>query len=140
MDFWSFDVVVSSVYAEVSCAWVPTLIIEVVTGTTQEELHNIYKSAKDYVDEELASVFIVISDANSALLLPDDTARQNFIWVDDFSVEEARKYLSARGITETIQQDAIMSTCGTRPISLKRAADDLSLNQWSAEVDIANAL
>ena len=45
------------------------------------------------VDERAAHVILVLSDANAAFSLPDDPDRQELLWVEDLTEEEAHSLL-----------------------------------------------
>ena len=72
-------------------------------------------------DKRLANVIIVLSDADAAFSMPKDFARQNPIWVDDFTQVDAHTFLDKLGAPEP--RDELFYQVGTRPMQLLRAAE-----------------
>jgi hypothetical protein len=79
--------------------WVPTIIIELRSDIeNQGGVKAIAGIAKELgVDSHGLSVIVVLNDADAIFGLPDDTDRQNVIWVDDFSDGEAHSFLDELG-------------------------------------------
>jgi hypothetical protein len=102
---------------------VPTLVIEVGRGIADYTIHSIARDAKDIAETGTASVILVLSDASAAFALPEDPARQNIVWVDDFSVEQACKCLDHRQflVGDDSRRRKLFSVLGTRPADLAAA-------------------
>lgn len=77
--------------------WRPTILAEVERGATDEDVSTVARALKRLcVDCRAAHVVILLSEANAAFALPSDPYRQRFLWVEDFSEDEAHAYLDAR--------------------------------------------
>ncbi len=79
--------------------WVPTVIAEVRTGGDQHDV--IYDIATAFkalnTDRRSCRVILVLSDADAAFGLPVDEDRQALIWIDDFTIDEAMRFLDNVG-------------------------------------------
>lgn len=71
-------------------------------------------------------MIIVLSDAYAAFSLPPDEARQKFIWIEDFTNEEAHQYLNiAQFMLENDQKrNEIFAIIGTRVADLKDLVEE----------------
>ena len=105
-------------------AWVPTVIFEVEGSTPKEIIKELYKTAKQLSSDNVqARCFIVLSDANDALSMTNDYGRQRYIWIPDFTEEEAGNYLTKLGFTEDIEiRRTVIDKIGTRPVDLRNIA------------------
>ena len=91
------------------------------------------------VDKGLANVVIVLGDADAAFAMPEDHARQNNIWVNDFNEDDAHIYLDKLGAPQA--RNELFYEAGTRPMHLLAAAEDgfqefIALAQGQAEKKI----
>jgi hypothetical protein len=93
-------------------------------------------------DEAVAHCILVLSDAPSAWALPDDKTRQRFVWVNDFSTEEARSYLDQRNFAPStsswMRQAATLPSWPARSVLIgsccKSAPDRRLSTTWLARV------
>jgi len=100
----------------------PTIIAELVwDAKTHNFVHQVGVLKELCVDKRLVKVVIVLSDADAAFAMPKDFARQNPIWVDDFTQVDAHTYLDKLGAPEP--RDELFYQVGTRPMQLLRAAE-----------------
>jgi archaellum biogenesis ATPase FlaH len=77
---------------------------------------------------------MVLSDANAAFSLPPDEARQEIIWVDDFSDAEANQFLDHANFLagKTEKRNEIFARIGTRPAVLAKMLDEGNLHFLTA--------
>lgn len=101
--------------------WVPTVIAEVDSVTTDSNVATVAKAMKRLgSDTESCRSIIVLSDALAAFALPGDDARIELLWVEDFSQDEAHTYLDATGML---------------PLGVNRSANGTDLNRaWRESV------
>ena len=99
------------------------------------------------VDKGLANVVIVLGDADAAFAMPEDHARQNNIWVNDFTEADAHIYLDKLGAPPAPPapqpqprhpRNELFYEAGTRPMHLLAAAEKgfntfIALAQGEAE-------
>jgi hypothetical protein len=73
-------------------------------------------------DAEAACVIMILSDANAAFSLPVDEARQEILWVDDFTDNEANEFLDNAHflLKNTQKRNQIFEQIGTRPAELNK--------------------
>ena len=118
--------------------WVPTVIFEVEGSTPKEIIKELYKTAKQLSSDNVqARCFIVLSDANAALSMTNDPGRQRYIWIPDFTEEEAGNYLTKLGFTEDIEiRRTVIDKIGTRPVDLRNIAS----SKMNAEEFIKNQI
>ncbi len=75
-----------------SSDWVPTVVVELDRGTTDESVRNIARDIKLLCsDSGLCRGVLVLSDALAAFAVPKDP-RVKFFWVDDFAEDLAHRY------------------------------------------------
>jgi hypothetical protein len=128
--------------------WVPTIVVEVDKATPHVSVHQIAREMKLLcVDgKRVCRGIIVLSDALAASALPKDP-RVKMMWVDDFTVSQANKYLDllqflASSHNHTVQEtegcvinnnqtirNDIFRIVGTRPIDLIRLVAETRYDQ-----------
>jgi len=104
--------------------WLPTVIFEVDGNTPKEIIKELYKIAKQLSSDKVqARCIIVMSDANACLSMTSDPPRQRYIWVTDFTEEEANQYLTKAGFTNDQEtRKMVFDMIGTRPSFLRDIA------------------
>ena len=95
------------------------------------------------VDKRLANVVIVLSDADAAFAMPEDIARQEKVWLDDFTQVDADTFLDKLGAPQA--RDELFYQVGTRPMQLVRAFEKgfteyIALEQGQAAKNIRELL
>jgi len=113
--------------------WVPTVIAEVDSETTDSSVAKVAKAMKRLgSDTKSCRSIVVLSDAAAAFALPGDDDRIELLWVEDFSREEAHAYLdlthmlplgvniSANGSDlNQAWREFVFDRVGTRPVRLE---------------------
>jgi AAA+ ATPase superfamily predicted ATPase len=104
--------------------WVPTIIFEVEGCTPKEMIERVYNTAKQLTSDKVqARCIIVLSDANASLEMTYEPERQRYIWIPDFTVEEANTFLTKLGFTDDQEiRKMIIDKIGTRPMGLRNIA------------------
>jgi hypothetical protein len=104
--------------------WVPTVIFEVEGSTSKEIIKELYKTAKQLSSDKVqARCIIVLSDANAALSMTSDSGRQRYIWIPDFTEDEANTYLTKLGFFDDVEtRKMVIDMIGTRPVDLRNIA------------------
>lgn len=78
----------------------------------------------------VANVMIILSDANAAVAFGDDK-RQEFIWVDEMTKEEAKEYMRKIGtVVSDVDLEFLIDKIGALPLdiglSMKALKDGIS--------------
>jgi ABC-type oligopeptide transport system ATPase subunit len=104
--------------------WVPTVIFEVEGRTPKDIIKELYKTAKQLSSDNVqARCIIVLSDANASLSMTNDSGRQRYIWIPDFTEDEANRYLTKLGFTDDKEtRKEVIDKIGTRPVDLRNIA------------------
>ena len=123
----------------------PTIVVEFARDAKRDEY------GKDQVgvlkevcaDKGLANVVIVLSDADAAFAMPEDIARQEKVWLDDFTQVDADTFLDKLGAPQA--RDELFYQVGTRPMQLVRAFEKgfteyIALEQGQAAKNIRELL
>jgi len=108
--------------------WMPTIIVEVDRNVGPMVAHAAGKILKRLsCDEKCCAAFLVLSDAENEHDLASDRDRQEFIWIDDFTEDEANEFFDKRkylmGETNTEKRNRYFRTIGTRPRNLENLVD-----------------
>ena len=106
----------------------PTVVFEVERGSTSPKVLSLVKHvAKSFALN--ANVLIVLSEANAVLGFGDDQ-RQEFIWVNEMSRDEALEYVKKRVPSISTEDfNRFADSIGTLPLSLTRLCDALLAGQ-----------
>ncbi|KAL6052761.1 hypothetical protein QOT17_018395 [Balamuthia mandrillaris] len=120
--------------------WRPTIVVEITRGS-EEFVKAVATTLKRLsCDFFTAHAIIVLGDANMVLGLPADRMRQQLLWVEDLTTEEALQFLDKRhrlmplmanereeGKEDKMVQvrEKLLSRVGTRPASLNRALAEI---------------
>uniref|UniRef100_A0A7S1G8E3 Uncharacterized protein n=1 Tax=Bicosoecida sp. CB-2014 TaxID=1486930 RepID=A0A7S1G8E3_9STRA len=100
-------------------ARVPTLVVEVESGTRGDVVYNLFHEIKLLSsDSKVCRVITVLSDATAVYSLPADVARQLKVFVDDLTEAEAHAMLAKRGVANETRRAALIEAVGTRASSL----------------------
>lgn len=104
---------------------VPTIVIEVGRGIDNRTITSIARDAKDLTELGNVSVILVLSEASAAFALPQDPARQNFVWVEDFTRDEADILLDKHKVLvgDVVSRQQLYEELGTRPADLIAAIE-----------------
>eukprot|EP00035_Acanthoeca_spectabilis_P004126 m.99073 g.99073 ORF g.99073 m.99073 type:complete len:381 (+) comp12449_c0_seq2:255-1397(+) len=79
-------------------AWRPTVVAEIDRQATDAVVNSAAKALKRLsTDEGAVHAVLVLSDAKAAFALPTDIDRQLFLWLDDFSDDEAHEFFNKAG-------------------------------------------
>jgi hypothetical protein len=119
--------------------WVPTVIAEVDSVTTDSSVATVAKAMKRLgSDTESCRSIVVLSDALAAFALPGDDHRIKLLWVEDFSQKEADIYLNVTGMLplgvnmsangtdlNRAWRESVFDRVGTRPVLLKSLVTDV---------------
>jgi len=112
--------------------WVPTVIIELDRNLQPDDVAEVCRVAKLLAcEEKVAAVVLVLSDAGTTGI-PPDISRQSFLWLGDFSQEEADAFLDAlemQGGSRVTPEERleVYSRVGTRAAMLADLVDLVSL-------------
>lgn len=113
--------------------WQPTIVAEIDRGAADGVVLEVSKKLKRLSSDMLAAhVILVLSDANAAFALPPDPDRQEVVWVEDFTEEEAHAYLDKRKFLVPVNKSDeadpnnklrahLFHSIGTRPVALNAA-------------------
>ena len=95
-----------------------TVVFEVESASSSDVVMNVVKHiAKEFA--EAANVLLVLSEANAVLGFGEDP-RQKFIFVDEMTREEARKFVEKRNLKISSDDfNKFADKCGTRPMPLE---------------------
>jgi len=111
---------------------VPTLVVEIEAGTHADVIYNLFHEIKILcVDVGVCHAIVVLSDATAVYALPNDFGRQDFVFLDDMTEDEAHEMLLKRGETNKDVRAQMMSKVGTRATYLISV-----LKRWSVPVEL----
>jgi hypothetical protein len=114
-----------------------TFVFEVERGSSAPEVLTLIKHiAKRFALN--ANVLIVLSEANAVLGFGDDL-RQNFIWVNELTREEAIEYMKNRNLSlPEADLNRFIEMAGALPLTLRKFADTVtnteSVDPYIAEI------
>ena len=122
---------------------VPTFILDIGRQTLDDSLYSIATAVKGIVhDQRIARVILIFSDASAIFTIPEDQNRQKFIWVGDFTVDEANAlfnkldFLSDDTDLAHKSRQKLFSTIGTRVANLLNAIDRIKNDGMTVEAYI----
>ena len=100
--------------------FVPTIIFDVERGSSPDRLamlQDVRSLAKELIGN--CRCIIVLSEANAVLEFGKDKRREEFIYVDELTVPEAKEFLYLRGAEFSDEEmQYIFDTVGTSPVTL----------------------
>jgi hypothetical protein len=108
-------------HAAVLLRELPTILIEVETGTSNEVIGKLLHPVKELATgRKLCNIVVVFSDLGSEWAMPSDHARQNEVWVDDMTLPEANALLDLHNcmMGQPEKRAACLKRVGTRPVFL----------------------
>lgn len=126
----TIDIVKQKNDPEIVPNWVPTIVVEVERGASNESIRATATHLKLMcIDKRVCRGVIILSDAAAAIYLPPEESRIVYFWVDDFNESVASLYFDERKaflVDESMEgrnnlaiRKRIFSTIGTRPMELE---------------------
>ena len=101
-----------------------TVVFEVERGCSSPEVLSLVRQVSKHFALD-ANVLIILSEANAVLGFGDDQ-RQEFIWVNEMSHDEALEYVKKRVPSISAEDfNRFVDNIGTLPLSLSRLCDAL---------------
>jgi len=115
--------------------WLPTIVLEFEAEISDIAI-GATKSLKEIVcDREAARGILVLSDVNALFSLPKDQTRQNIIWVEDMTEEQAKKMVQnlhpELELSDSEFND-VFGKIGTRPKTLEQVFGE---QDWKSAVE-----
>jgi hypothetical protein len=108
-------------HAAVLLGELPTILIEVETGTSNKIINELLHPVKELTTgRKLCNIVVVFSDLGSEWAMPSDHARQNEVWMDDMTLPEANVLLDLHNcmMGQPEKRAAALKRVGTRPVFL----------------------
>jgi len=78
----------------------PVIVVEIERDSNEDVVHTVFRSLK-YLSSVARGV-VIMTDPTHAIGITPDLDRRRFIWISDFTEEQARRFLDGNGMREKV--------------------------------------